>query len=327
MVTGLQQVRNHWHRVAISHVEDLSDAVHGAGMDATQMACGPLSGSLVFSQQNGVIYSGGLINGRVALRGPLSPDTLSLGVALRLSGPCRHWLTEVETGNVGVFHGGDEHDALYAPASLYVAATVCADHLEQEAAKDDLVLDRAALGGTGIHGRSMPSEVLTTLAAQFARIHGGRRYRADIGDMLLKAFINHLARTPYHHERRVNTNLHAKIAARARTYILDHLCEPIALDDIAAAACTSRRTLSRAFANIFDDTPQTYVRRLRLHRIRQGLASESEKVCTIAIIANQWGISELGRLAGWYRRMFGELPSETLASVKQDSSKPDIHLP
>ncbi|WP_375341868.1 helix-turn-helix domain-containing protein [Sinorhizobium prairiense] len=108
--------------------------------------------------------------------------------------------------------------------------------------------------------------------------------------------------------------------ARARAYIVEHLSEPIALDDIAAAAFASRRTLYRAFADILDDTPQTYVRRLRLHRIRRGLATDRERACTIAVVANEWGISELGRLAGWYRELFGELPSETLAAFKQSES-------
>jgi AraC-like DNA-binding protein len=215
-----------------------------------------------------------------------------------------------------VFHGGDEHDALYNPGSLYVAATIPAEQLELVAAREDLVLDRAALGGTGIHNRSMAPEILATLAAEFMRIHSGRRPIGNIGTMLLNAFANHLGRPPYDHERRLNTHLHARIAAKARAYILEHLAEPISLDAVAAAACTSRRTLYRAFADIFDDTPQIYARRIRLHRIRRGLASEQERACTITVLANQWGISELGRLSGWYREMFGELPSETLATAK-----------
>ena len=80
-----------WHRLTIARVEDLSDAVLGAGIEATQMSTRGLSGSLVFAEDDGVTYSGGLINGRVALRGPLSPDTLTVGVVLHLDGPCRHW--------------------------------------------------------------------------------------------------------------------------------------------------------------------------------------------------------------------------------------------
>ena len=51
--------------------------------------------------------------------------------------------------------------------------------------------------------------------------------------------------------------------------------------------------------------------RLRLHRIRHDLASDDEAARSIAIIANQWGVSELGRMSGRYRSIFGELPSET----------------
>ena len=49
-----------------------------------------------------------------------------------------------------------------------------------------------------------------------------------------------------------------------------------------------------------------------MHRIRHDLASQAERACTVALIANEWGISELGRMAGRYRELFGELPSDTL---------------
>jgi AraC-like DNA-binding protein len=103
------------------------------------------------------------------------------------------------------------------------------------------------------------------------------------------------------------------IVRRARAYILEHLAEPLSPETLAQAALTSRRTLFRAFAEILGDTPQVYVMRLRLHRIRHDLAGDDERACTVALIANQWGISELGRMARRYRDLFGEFPSETLA--------------
>lgn len=130
--------------------------------------------------------------------------------------------------------------------------------------------------------------------------------------MLLRSIILHIGREPVGHNRRDGRNAHAAIVRRARAYILERLSEPLALGDIANAALTSRRTLFRAFAEILDDTPQTYVRRLRLHRIRNDLASDEERACTIALVANQWGMSELGRMSGWYRELFGERPSDTL---------------
>src|SRR5262245_43807036 len=64
-----------WSRRVASRVEDLSDAVLGAGLEVTQMSRGALSGSLAFAERAGILYSSGRIDGRVALVGPLSQDT------------------------------------------------------------------------------------------------------------------------------------------------------------------------------------------------------------------------------------------------------------
>jgi AraC-like DNA-binding protein len=312
-----------WSRVPISGIEDLSDAVRGAGLEATQMSAGRLSGGLAFCEDDGIVCSTGLIEGRVSLFGPLSSTWITTGVALKIGSGARHWLNEIETGSVGVFLPGDEHDALYTPGSLYAAVTLSAERLEQEAAKQDLVLDRHGLGGSGIHVRCMAPEILAELQQAFESVHcnSDGLGHPGLAKHLLAALIVHLARPPRRENRGRHPDLHGKIVERARTYIHDHLSEPISIDELAAAAYASRRTLFRAFADILDDTPQNYVRRLRLHRIRHDLASDAEKACTIALIANQWGIGDLGRMSGWYRELFGERPRDTVAGLRASSGK------
>ena len=153
----------HWTNIPIARIEDLRDAVYGAGLEAIQMSSGPLSGDLAFAQRDGVLYSSGLINGRIALRGPLSTDGVTVGVGLRMIPGTRHWLKEVPTGAVGVFHGGDEHDALYTPGSLYATATLSAERLEDIAARENMVLDRSVLGGTGVHLRALSDATVMRL--------------------------------------------------------------------------------------------------------------------------------------------------------------------
>jgi AraC-like DNA-binding protein len=314
-----------WINLPIARIEDLRDAVLGAGLEATQMSTALLSGDLAFAKVGDIIYSSGLLNGQVALRGPLSQDLLTVGVGLRLGGGTRHWLEETVTGAVGVFHGGDEHDAFYTPGSLYATATLSVERLEQMAADEELVLDRPVLGGTGIHRHLLAPAIVRSLRQEFELIHCGqlvgRKAGVRTGETLLRLIIAHIGREPVGHNWRGGQQGHARIVSRARAYILEHLSEPISLDSIAKAATTSRRTLFRAFADILDDTPQTYVRRLRLHRIRLDLASDAERACTIALVANQWGISELGRMSGWYRELFGERPSDTLSEAHAASSK------
>ena len=143
-----------WQRISIGSIETLKDAVYGAGLEATQMSRGQLTGNLLFAERDGVLYSSGHIGGRVALLGPLSQECVTLGVGLDLAPGTRHWLTEVETGDMGVFGAGDEHDSLYEPGSLYATATLTYDRLEEIAARIGLVSTRACWAGPAWRSRN-----------------------------------------------------------------------------------------------------------------------------------------------------------------------------
>lgn len=305
-----------WTRVSIVTIEDLSDAVLGAGLEAVQLSRAPITGSLAFGEHDGVICSTGMIRGRVSLKGPLSEDQVTFGLGLRIPPGSRHWLTDVFTGSFGVFLPGDDHDALYAPGSFYATVTLSADRLEAATARAGLVLDTRTLGGTGFHRRRVEQSVIDSLEVRFADLHVGRTPTRPGGRplpaTLLDTAIAHFARTPRPPVGRRSLRGRSRIVARAREYAHENLNRPISIDAMAQAAFTSRRTLHRAFRTVLDESPQSYVRKVRLNRIRRDLASESERRCTVSLVAGRWGIPEMGRLAGWYRDLFGELPSETL---------------
>lgn len=310
-----------WTRVGISRIEELGDAVLGAGLEAMQMSRTPVTGSLAFAERDGLVFSSGNLAGRVALLGPLSERRITLGVGLNLPPGSRHWLGEVESGNVGVFLPGDVHDALYVAGALYATVTLSAERLEEMAARTGLVLDARTLGGTGIHPRLVAGVRLRSLRTGFAQVHAGRCGHHRLAGELLDLLVSHCGRPPRPVMGGMDPRGYARIVARARAYVLENLEYPIAVDAMAAAACTSHRTLHRAFNVVLDETPQSFVRKLRLHRIRRDLASKAEAACTVALVANRWGIGELGRLAGWYRELFGERPSETLASHRRSLNK------
>ncbi|HMR37045.1 MAG TPA: AraC family transcriptional regulator [Amaricoccus sp.] len=301
----------------ITGIEVLRDAVLGAGLDAVQMSRGRVAGSLVFAEVDGVLYGSGSINGRVSLVGPLSEERVTLGIGLAFPEGARHWQQEVAAGGVGIFLPGDEHDALYRPGARYVAATLSLERLEAEAARQDLVLDRRALGGSRIHPRPLAAEVLRRLDRRLRAVHVGASGDAALGPDLLAAMVAHCAREPQRQRTTARQPRHRRIVIQARAYVAAHLDEPISVDAVAAAAGTSRRTLYRAFVELVEETPSLYVRRLRLHRIRHDLASPEEAATAIALLAAKWGVGEPGRLSGWYRELFGELPSETRAAYRR----------
>jgi len=317
-----------WSLVPLSSIEELSEAVHGAGLSATQMSRTPVTGSLAFAQNRGVSFTTGIIGSKVSLTGPLSEDKITLGLGLHLPPGTRHWLNDVTSGDVGVFMPGDEHDSIYVAGSLYAVFTLSAETLEQLAAERELVLGAAMLGGSGVYGRRLPAPQLARMRRLFGQVHGGARDRATAGldpaMCLVDTLISHLARVPRASVGVRDPGGYARIVRRARAFIHDHLGSPLSVELVASAAATSPRTLHRAFRMLLDETPYSYVLKLRLHRIRHDVISDAERAITLTAIANDWGISELGRLSGWYRQLFGELPSATRKKAAESSSVSDV---
>lgn len=100
---------------------------------------------------------------------------------------------------------------------------------------------------------------------------------------------------------------------RAAAYIEAHADQPFRLDEIAAAAGTSVRTLQYGFRRHLGRTPLEHARRVRLERARRDLqAADPSRGDTVAIIARRWGFANAGRFATAYREVYGVMPASTL---------------
>jgi AraC-like DNA-binding protein len=84
--------------------------------------------------------------------------------------------------------------------------------------------------------------------------------------------------------------------------------------ELARATNVSARALQKAFAKSGELPPMTYLRHVRLHRVRAELADASRARSSAAVtsVASRWGFVHLGRFAQQYRQLFGEPPSQTI---------------
>lgn len=73
----------------------------------------------------------------------------------------------------------------------------------------------------------------------------------------------------------------------------------------------SQRLFEKAFSNQVNMGPLTYSRVVRLHNARHKLLDASREEKSIGDIAAEEGFWEWSRFTTYYRRQFGELPSET----------------
>ena len=103
-----------------------------------------------------------------------------------------------------------------------------------------------------------------------------------------------------------------QIIRRSMDFVDQHDGEYLSVEQLAAAAGVSDRTLRDAFQRYFRVAPVRYLNRRTLHQVRSALKAADPTVATVTGIATQFGVWELGRFARDYRVLFGELPSETL---------------
>ncbi len=111
---------------------------------------------------------------------------------------------------------------------------------------------------------------------------------------------------------RAPASVRAAVVARARAHIAAFPREPLTVRDLCRATGASERTLSRAFVEHFGLSPKAYLRARRLHGVRGELRRGSPGT-KVVDVANDWGFWHLGQFASDYRRLFGELPSQTLS--------------
>jgi transcriptional regulator GlxA family with amidase domain len=97
--------------------------------------------------------------------------------------------------------------------------------------------------------------------------------------------------------------------------------------DLAAALGVSARTLYRIFARHRGAPPISYLRVLRLERVRDRLLAGTPGE-TVTSTALDFGFNHLGRFADGYRRCFGERPSQTLrrARARAAVAPPELRL-
>lgn len=67
------------------------------------------------------------------------------------------------------------------PGSLYATATMSLDRLIEAAAREDLVLDRRTLGGTGFQAARVPRGLVDPITRQMRPVHASAPAAPDRG--------------------------------------------------------------------------------------------------------------------------------------------------
>ena len=104
-----------------------------------------------------------------------------------------------------------------------------------------------------------------------------------------------------------------KAVAQAVELLEERPSEPWSSTTLAREVHLSVRSLQEGFKRDVGQPPMTYLRDIRLRRVRTSLLRAAPGTTTVGAVATRHGFLHLGRFAATYRRKFGEMPSATLA--------------
>lgn len=200
-----------------------------------------------------------------------------------------------------------------------------ADGLAEQVARDLSTPDDRLLaeprGPTGgspqFYERSYPHDAIVSPALLELRraIAAGRDEPGWLAERL-HDLLGRLLQAHRHVSREVAAMPAARPATRAELYRRLHIAReyiaacydrPVALDDVAAAACMSPNHLIRGFREAFGQTPHQYVAERRLERARHLLAHTRLSVTEICLAV---GFESLGSFSWLFRRRVGVSPAE-----------------
>ena len=102
-----------------------------------------------------------------------------------------------------------------------------------------------------------------------------------------------------------------RIVRRVRSFLDANPESALSITDICDEVGVTRRTLQNAIQEVFGISPQHYLKAIRLNGFRRALKACNPGLESIGDVAARWGFWHLSQLAQDYRRLFGELPSQT----------------
>ncbi len=105
------------------------------------------------------------------------------------------------------------------------------------------------------------------------------------------------------------------LVKQLQDWVADHPEEPISLETLCQQVHVGRRCLIQGFQEHLGLGPMAYFKLQRLHGVRRALLAAGPGTVMISGLAASWGFLNPGHFARDYGRLFGELPSATLAAA------------
>ncbi|MDN4982416.1 helix-turn-helix domain-containing protein [Bradyrhizobium sp. WYCCWR 13022] len=301
--------------------EGLHQAVHGSHVDVMQLGRGRLHGTLSHIGIGDFSLSIGAFNVGMRTQRVSSDDKLIIGMLLAAEDRVAHWSFDMQLNDVLVIPPLLEHDGVFHGGSAYAAMRLDIDDVASLFGGDARLSDPDTWRTRGhfkadLETGAIASRRLVRIMSHLRTRNGSltpstaEYWRRAIAECMA---INVMSSLPPDDSGWLPSA--RRLIRKVEDYLDAMGTRPVHVSEICAVLGVSRRTLHRAFQEVFGLGPVSFLRHKRLCTVHSVLRQSAPGSTTVASVAMEQGFYELGRFAQYYLAMFGERPSETLGAT------------
>ncbi|MGY0196965.1 helix-turn-helix domain-containing protein [Leptothrix sp. BB-4] len=319
--TSVARPTSGWSCESHADIDDQAAALDGWNQRYLQLSAGRFVGEVQRLRLDGIGLFIEDLRQSVHQSGWVRPDVVALGVPLQLDGEALFCGQPDAVDALHVFSGGNGFEFRSPPQHLMIGIEVDRGLFDTHVRTPS---DRRDATGNGLadsaHLRRVDPLAMDALrgflidlfgcAARSARASSGplhQQVRTQLLDRIA-AVLTPARSAAAEAGARLAPTSHAALTARATALVADRLGEPPSVAELCHALGVSRRTLQNAFQATWGMGPLSWLTTLRLDAVRR----ELKHARSVTEAATQYGFWHFGHFAEDYRRLFGELPSQTL---------------
>jgi len=248
-----------------------------------------------------IVIDRGKYNLRLQAEGVFPEQTVTLVVVHKSDNIGKAWGEEYKGGDLLIMQPGEEVALTIPGGSLWTSISI----------------PERLIGEYNLH--VFNNEIFSIQAKEFKEFNTRFNYHVSLfntgiishtllQDIIISLFIQAIEQANNRIELTYkDTSL---MALNIRDEILENIDEGLQMKNLCKLTGMSISTIERSFKQFFGMSPRDYHAYHRLHLIRQTLLHN--KSTSVSNAAIKYGYMHLGRFSQQYKKVFGELPSQTL---------------
>jgi AraC-like DNA-binding protein len=306
----------------VTESDDYSRSVAGVDIQVVRTGAGVAPTKIHSAATQDWAGSSLAIGFPVFSRTTLAADRIGVAVIDRAVPGMRWCGIDLNTGDVLVYAPEADHIAVHPEGAEFSFAVIPTDELHAS----ETEVQSAVTLRKGSVERLKPTmaarNVRTRLRGHVRGEHGASPL--DSGQSRLSDLVALMLASSDHDEPR-SRKLDNRAIVQTSIDCAEQVNRIPTLAELAAASHVSERRLHSAFVETHDVPPHQFFMTWALDLARRRLIAADPARITVSWIAMGSGFTHLGRFARYYRKAFGESPSETLRRDSSSEARVPLH--